>query len=111
MAWRDGRYEEACRDFPGYYKSRLVTLEDNLKQEQDFDYYLGGALEAFSTLVQMGQSDAAMEAATRLLTGGPFAAQYRTEGQTVLATLKKSLQQSAPAMNRACPFQGFALVK
>jgi hypothetical protein len=92
MAWRDGRYREACRDFPGYYKPRLAALEDNLKQERDFDYYLGGALEMFGTLLQMGHSDAAMEAATRLLTSGPFAQQYRKEGRTVLATLEKSLQ-------------------
>lgn len=111
MAWRDGRYAEACRDYPGYYQPRLAAIEDTLKQEQDFDYYLGGALEAFGTLVQMGKRDAAMTSAKRLLTSGPFAERYSQEGKTVLATLKKSLQQSAGAMARACPFAGFTLVK
>ncbi len=111
LAWRDGRYAVACRVFPGYYRPQLAAIEGNLKQEQDFDYYLGGAIEAFGTLVQMGQSDAAMHSVTRLLTNGPFAERYHQEGQTVLATLRKSLRQSAGAMDRACPLAGFTLAK
>jgi hypothetical protein len=46
-----------------------------------------------------------------LLTSGPFAKRYKREGQTVVATLKKSLRQSAPNLDRACPFAGFSLVR
>jgi len=111
MSWRDGQYKEACRDYPGYYQSHLAEVAENLKQEKDFDYYLGGALETFATLVQMGRSDEALKSANRLLTSGPFAKRYKGEGKTVIATLKKSLRQSAPHLDRACPFAGFSLVK
>jgi hypothetical protein len=111
MSWRDGRYKEGCRDYSGYYQSHLAEVAENLKQEKDFDYYLGGALETFATLVQMGQSDEALKSANRLLTSGPFAKRYKREGQTVVATLKKSLRQSAPNLDRACPFAGFSLVR
>lgn len=111
MRWRDGQYKEACRDYSGYYKSHLAEIAENLKQEKDFDYYLGGALETFATLVQMGQSDEALATATQLLRSGPFAKRYKRDGQTVIATLKKSLRQSAPRLDRACPFAGFSLAK
>jgi len=111
MAWREGRYVEACRDYRAYYTTNLAATEDTLKQEKDFDYYLGGALEAFATLVQMGRSSAAMESVTRLLTSGPFAQRDKQEGKTILAMLKKSLERSAANMDRACPFEGFSLAQ
>jgi hypothetical protein len=59
----------------------------------------------------MGRSDEALKSANRLLTSGPFAKRYKGEGKTVIATLKKSLRQSAPPLDRACPFAGLSFVK
>jgi hypothetical protein len=105
------RYVEACRDHPTYYQSRLAAADEALKLEQDFGYFLGGALEVFGALVQMGRADVAVARMTQLLTSGPFAERYRREGDAVLDTLRRSLEESAAAMDRACPFQGFSLVE
>lgn len=107
MAWRDGRSVEACRDHGRYYEPRLAAVTKRLKQEGDFDYYLGGTIELFGTLVQIGRQQEAVATVERLLTSGPFALEFRQEGAAVLAHLKKRLAASAATMDRACALQGF----
>ena len=74
FVWRDGRYEEASREFPRFYEEKIAELEASLARSDraDDDIYLSDAVSVFLNYVAVGQSRQGLSRFRQLISPRPF---------------------------------------
>jgi hypothetical protein len=110
LAWRNGRFEQACREAPDYYRQRLGELAAGLADREP-QFRFGAITSRLLIRIQIGEAEQAWPeyrhalAVLRRLRGGPRNGFRGAESQ-----LAAALRAARPAMaSAACPVNALTI--
>ncbi len=110
LAWRNARFEQACREAPGYYRQRLAELGPGLA-DREAQFRFGAITSRLLMRIQIGEAEQAWPeyrralAVLRRLRGVPRNGFRGAEGQ-----LAAALRAARPALaSAACPVNALGI--
>jgi hypothetical protein len=110
LAWRNGRFEQACREAPDYYRQRLAELGSGLADREP-QFRFGAITSRLLIRIQIGEAEAALPeyrhalGVLRRLRGGPRNG-FRAAESQLAAALRAARPQLAGA---ACPVNALTM--
>jgi hypothetical protein len=96
-AWRNGRYVNASRDFPGYYRGEIERLRDSVEEARtqissdDFsdDSYIGRTIALAITYAHSGEAERGIAELGRILTSNVKSDEQAKRRATILEDFRK----------------------